>query len=182
LPVAHALFGASVAAPYLPRGPLKGNLKTVLIAAGLGVFPDFDYLFYRVLDWGESWHRSFSHSLVFALVVGAVAAFVFGSFTTRFFVLYSLAIFSHPMLDAVISEYPSGVQLLWPFSKHMFGFALVDYPTIFGRSHETSAIVARVLLISLIELLAFTPVLIASFWLSGKTRLWARSRLLVKKS
>ncbi len=181
LPVAHALFGVSVAAPYLPKGPLKGNLKTILIAAGLGVLPDFDYLFYRVLDWGESWHRSFSHSLVFALVVGALAAFVFGPFTTRLFVLYSLAIFSHPILDALISEYPSGVQLLWPFSTHMFSFALVDYPTIFGQSHETSVIVARVLLISLAELLVFTPVLIASLWLSGKTRLWARSRLLVKR-
>jgi membrane-bound metal-dependent hydrolase YbcI (DUF457 family) len=181
LPVAHALFGASVAAPYLPKGPLKGNLKTILIAAGLGVLPDFDYLFYKVLDWGESWHRSFSHSLVFALIVGAVAAFVFGPFTTRLFVLYTLAIFSHPILDALISEYPSGVQLLWPFSKHMFSFALVDYPTIFGQSHETSVIVARVLLISLAELLAFTPVLIASLWLSGKTRMWGKNKLWVEK-
>src|ERR1700682_5391413 len=96
LPIAHGLCGAAAGAPFLPRLPFRQNVKTLLIAAGLGISPDLDYILYMVLDWGESWHRSFSHSLVFALVIGALTALLFGPFTTRFIVLYSLAIFSHP--------------------------------------------------------------------------------------
>lgn len=171
-PLGHGLLGATLAAPWLPRQPLQRNLKTLLVAAGLGICPDLDYVFYRALDWGESWHRSFSHSLAFALVLGTVTAYVVGPFTTRFFVLYTLAIFSHPILDALISEFPSGVELLWPFSEHRFGFAVIDYPHLFGPSRDTAAIIFRILLISLAELLFFAPILILSLWLSNRTRLW----------
>jgi membrane-bound metal-dependent hydrolase YbcI (DUF457 family) len=182
LPIAHGLLGAAVAAPWLPRQQLRRNLTPLLVAAGLGICPDLDYVFYRVLDWGESWHRSFSHSVVFALVLGIVTAYVVGPLTTRFFVLYTLAIFSHPILDALISEFPSGVELLWPFSEHRFGFSVIDYPHIFGQSRETAAIVSRILLISLVEFLFFAPVLIVSLWLSNRTRLLAKNVLTGKRS
>ena len=160
-----------------PPGARARSERPWLVAAGLGICPDLDYVFYRVLEWGEPWHRSFSHSLVFALVLGFVTAYVVGPFTTRFFVLYALAIFSHPILDALISEYPSGVQLLWPFSIHRFGFAVVDYPHVFGQSRETATVIIRVLLISLVEFLFFAPVLVVSLWLSGTARPLAKDNL-----
>ena len=140
LPIAHGLLGASIAGLLAPSQTAGQNVKTVLICAVLAILPDFDYFFYQVLNWGESWHRSFSHSILFSIVVGALCAAAFGPFTTRLFLIYTLAILSHTLLDAVISEYPSGVQFFWPLSTRRFGFALIDYPTTFGRSRESYAI------------------------------------------
>jgi membrane-bound metal-dependent hydrolase YbcI (DUF457 family) len=170
LPVAHALSGASIAALLSPDQTTGQNLKTLLICGALAIVPDFDYLFYEGLGWGESWHRSFSHSIVFAVIVGAITAAAFGPFTPRFFIIYSLAIFSHPVLDAIISEYPSGVEFFWPLSTRRIAFAVVDYPSIFGRSRDPYAAAMRFLKISFFELVLFSPVLLVSLWLGREIR------------
>src|SRR5918992_939754 len=95
LPIAHGLIGASVAGLLAPQQTTAQNVKMILICAVLAVLPDFDYLFYQFLDWGESWHRSFSHSIVFSIIVGGLCAAAFGPFTTRLFLIYTLATLSH---------------------------------------------------------------------------------------
>lgn len=170
LPIAHGLVGASVAALLAPSQTPGENLKTVLICAALAAVPDLDYLFYQVLEWGEGWHRSFSHSILFSIVVGGLSAAAFGPFTTRLFLIYALAILSHPLLDAVISEYPSGVQFFWPLSMRRIGFALNDYPSTFGRTRGTYAVIVRFLKISFFELLFFSPLFVTSIGVGRQFR------------
>ena len=163
LPVAHGLLGAAVAALFQPKQVAERSHKTMITAALLAITPDLDYLFYRGLEWGESWHRSFSHSLLFAVVAGLLAGFLVGPVKTRSFVIYSLATFTHPILDAVISEDPSGVQLLWPLSDRVFSFGLGNYYDSVLRSHPTlGEVVWRVLAISAVELLVFGPILLGA--------------------
>lgn len=170
LPIAHGLIGASVAGLLAPQQTTAQNVKMVLICAVLANVPDFDYFFYQFLDWGESWHRSFSHSIVFSIVVGALTAVALGPFTYRSVAIFSLAILSHPVLDAVISEFPSGVQFFWPLSTRRIGFALIDYPNTFGRSRETYAVIVRFLKISFFELLFFSPLFVTSLWVGRQFR------------
>jgi inner membrane protein len=72
-------------------------------------------------------HRGFTHSIVFALVFGAVIAFFADRFlqtgisVTKLFVYFSLATFSHPLLD-MLTNAGSGVALFAPFSNERYFF------------------------------------------------------------
>jgi membrane-bound metal-dependent hydrolase YbcI (DUF457 family) len=164
LPVGHALLGASMAALFLPQDARPQSVRILLTSALIAVSPDFDYLFYRVLDWGEAWHRSFSHSITFALAVGALATIAIGPRKPKVFLIYSLAIISHPILDALVSE-RGGVQFLWPLSNDMFHFGLIGYPNVFRDGADQYTVVRRVLEYSLIEGLILAPPLVFIFWL-----------------
>jgi len=162
LPLGHALIGASVAALLVPNQP-RHELKTVLTSALIAVVPDFDYVFYRVFDWGEAWHRSFSHSLVFALVLGGLVTLVFGPRRTRYFVIYAAAIFSHAILDGLVSE-QGGVELFWPFSDRMIHFGLVAYPNIFRGQADFLTIARRICEYSFVEAVIFGSILLLVLW------------------
>ena len=167
LPVAHGLLGASVAVLFTERRTLEW--RTILTAAALAIAPDCDYVFYRILDWGEGWHRSFSHSLLFAIVAGVAAALIVGPRRNRSFWIYFLATLSHPVLDAVISQGPGGVEFLWPISRHLFRIGIVGYPSIFAGRPNVGELIIRVLEISAIELLVFLPLLMLATWFRNES-------------
>ena len=156
-PVAHALIGASFAAA-LDRRPVT-HWRVLCLSALLGVSPDFDYLL-NVLRVGRGgWHHGFTHSIVFALFVGAVTALVFGWRSVHGFIVFSAATVSHTLLDYLMTE-SRGVSLWWPLTDRRYrlrGPNPIDY-TWDGSSFWLAA--PDILQISLIEMLVFGPVLV----------------------
>jgi membrane-bound metal-dependent hydrolase YbcI (DUF457 family) len=69
-----------VIAAFRPRGSLKQDWRFRLLGAILGVLPDGDY----ALSWfrvgGRTWHHDFTHSILFAFLVGLMAAAVVNHF------------------------------------------------------------------------------------------------------
>src|SRR5690242_21725734 len=124
LPVAHALVGGAISVALSPRRAPAALVTGAL----LGVCPDADYLLGRlhVLGWG--WHHGFTHSVVFAVVVGATASWVLGLRGWRGVLACVLPVLSHPVLDYVVTESP-GVALLWPATgqRYKLGIAELSY-------------------------------------------------------
>ena len=157
LPVAHSLIGASVAAAVDKDSAARWQI--LCLGALLGVCPDFDY----VLNWlhigSGGWHHGFTHSIVFALFLGALMTFVTGSPSVNRFIVFSAAIASHPLLDFLMTE-SRGVALWWPFTDSRYKLSapnLIDY-TWSSTSFWDAAV--SILRISLIELIIFGPLLL----------------------
>jgi inner membrane protein len=97
-----------------------------LVAAGMlaAIAPDFDTVAFRLgIAYAAPFgHRGATHSLVFALVLGALAAIAASwlrSGRWRAFAFVTLCTLSHPLLDALTSG-GLGVALLWPASHERF--------------------------------------------------------------
>ena len=157
LPVAHSLVGASVAAAV--QGKSQNWWKVLAIGAFLGVCPDFDYILnWLRIGWG-GWHHGFTHSFVFALVVGAVTALITGWRNVRTFIAFSAATASHGVLDYLITE-SRGIALFWPFTDHRYKLEMpnpIDYTWNTASFWHTAVDVLR---ISLTELIIFAPLLL----------------------
>jgi membrane-bound metal-dependent hydrolase YbcI (DUF457 family) len=159
LPLAHGLIGASVAAA-IDRSPESIDWRKLLVAALLGVFPDFDY----ALNWlrisGGGWHHGFTHSIFFAVFLGVITGIIFKEKTARGFIVFAAAAASHTLLDFLITE-SQGVALWWPLTDHRYKLLLpnpIDY-TWSNVTIWTSAV--GVLTISLTELALFGPILLS---------------------
>ncbi len=129
-PVAHALLGASivVAASSPPMRADRAGLARLTLGALLGILPDLDYIGVWFLNFGGTWHRGFSHSLLVAIIVGALFALWETTGTRiRWAMVYGAAMASHGLLDALLSV-KSGVALLWPLTSQRFAAGLLEYP------------------------------------------------------
>ena len=176
LPVAHGLLGASVAAA-LHQSVDARSWRALLLCAFLGICPDFDY----ALNWlgisGGGWHHGFTHSFLFALILGLIAAIVFDERKARSVFIFSSATFSHALLDFLITE-SRGVALWWPFTDQRYKLKVpnpIDYTWRSGSLWEAAA---DLLKISLTELIIFAPMLIAVLFIK---RLLVRRPALHKK-
>ena len=101
----------------------RKTLPSRLIAAGVvaSMAPDFDTVAFKLgIAYADQFgHRGASHSFVFALALGALAALAAPWLrTTRAKALLFVAICtaSHPLLDACTNG-GLGVALLWPWSE-----------------------------------------------------------------
>lgn len=97
-----------------------------LVAAGVvaAMAPDFDTVAFRLgIAYADQFgHRGATHSIVFALALGLLAAACapwLHSSRWRAFVFVALCTLSHPLLDALTSG-GLGVALLWPASDERF--------------------------------------------------------------
>ena len=121
--------------------------------------PDFDYfLNWLNIGWG-GWHHGFTHSIVFALILGAFTAYAFRWRTVAGFVVFSAATASHGLLDYLMTE-SRGVALWWPFTDHRYklqGWNPIDYS---WSSASFLDVVTAVLRISVMELILFGPLLL----------------------
>jgi len=156
-PVAHSLIGASVGATLDRR--VEARWQLLCLCGLLGVCPDFDY----GLNWLHigrgGWHHGFTHSIMFALVVGALTAFVTRWRSLRGFVVFSAATASHTLLDYLMTE-SRGVALWWPFTDRRYKFRgpnPIDY-TYNGTSFAD--VTLDVLRICFTELIIFAPLLL----------------------
>src|ERR1044072_167547 len=120
MPVAHSLVGASLVAAGLPR---EGRARYWIALAGgalLANVADLDFFFVFIFH-NRAWHRGFTHSLVFALVVLLCFLFAFGRARAREAVAFGLAYASHVLLDFATTKTSGGLELLWPFSVDRLG-------------------------------------------------------------
>src|SRR5690242_448035 len=95
--IAHALTGASIVAIIHPDIRIN-NWVPLLIGGILGIAADFDYIF-------EFWpnfpdvHRSFTHSLIFSLLIGILFVCFSKEGQEKAAIAYSFAYLSHLILD-----------------------------------------------------------------------------------
>lgn len=100
-----------------------------LLAGLCAIIPDADVIGYwlGVERGGMFAHRGLTHSIAFALVFGAFAAFVARKYLRtgisffKLFVFFALATFSHPLLD-MLTDGGSGAALLAPLTNERFFF------------------------------------------------------------
>ncbi|HEU4433847.1 MAG TPA: metal-dependent hydrolase [Pyrinomonadaceae bacterium] len=157
LPVAHSLIGASVAAALNKK--TEGWWKLLCVSAFLGVCPDFDYILNWLRVGKGGWHHGFTHSIVFALVIGAAMSLVTRWRTVQAFIVFSAATASHTLLDYLMTE-SRGVSMWWPFTDHRYklqGPNPIDYTWSTTSLAEAAVDIIR---ISLTELLIFGPILL----------------------
>lgn len=115
LPIAHGLVGASLVAAVLPRTSARRYALSLAAGAVLANAADLDFGLVFALH-SRAWHRGFTHSLAFALVVGLVLLASLGRRRAAQAVAYALAFASHALLDFSTTKFGGGVELLWPFS------------------------------------------------------------------
>jgi inner membrane protein len=102
----------------LGRKAISPRLAAVGVLAS--VLPDLDVLAFKLgIPYAAQFgHRGFSHSLVFALVIGVLGlalAPLLRAPRWRSFLFLSIATASHGLLDAFTNG-GLGIALLWPFS------------------------------------------------------------------
>jgi membrane-bound metal-dependent hydrolase YbcI (DUF457 family) len=153
-PVGHALAGAAAgwALPGPPRRQGRNAYHEVwrqgLVFAILGVLPDLDLLL-------PIEHRTVSHSLTAAFVVGLTAA----TLTTRgrIGLAAGAAYATHVLLDWLGSDTtpPIGVMALWPFSHayyesrlHLFHAVSRRFPTREFWVQNTRALMRELLVLA----------------------------------
>ena len=122
----HAIFAAVTGKAFLKKPVSAGFWFLTAVCA---MIPDADVLSYSfgAERGGMFSHRGFTHSIVFAVLFGTFAAFIARRFlkapfsSARLAVFFSLATFSHPLLD-MLTNGGSGVALFAPLSGRRFAF------------------------------------------------------------
>ncbi|MBL8148358.1 MAG: metal-dependent hydrolase [Blastocatellia bacterium] len=160
-PVAHSLAGISITlTAKIDRR--RSFYSEILLAAFLSNLPDFDFLLVLVTG-SLACHRSFSHSLLAALLVGSLTAFIRnGSFHKKDSLVYTLVYFSHIFLDFILST-RNGVQMFWPLSKLKITAGVITYPLYNWLDYDGFTLIERLAFISLLEIFFFSPVLFVVF-------------------
>jgi len=120
LPVAHGLVGATVVAAVRPRAATRRYYLALFAGAALANAADLDFILVFALG-SRAWHRGFTHSLAFALVVCLALFVALGTRRARAAAGYGLAYASHALLDFATTKEGGGLELLWPFSADRWG-------------------------------------------------------------
>jgi membrane-bound metal-dependent hydrolase YbcI (DUF457 family) len=137
MPIAHGLVGAGIAAVLHPR-PFERRGLALLVAAAVANSPDVDFVFVAALH-SRGWHRGFTHSLAFALVVTLCFLAAHGWRRRAAAFAYGLAFASHGLLDWATTKFGGGVALLWPFTSDRYAlgmFGLSELPSRMPPSDE----------------------------------------------
>lgn len=164
LPVAHGLFAATCVTAIRGSDPKQNSSTQLWFAALLGISPDFDYAIDFARIFGQGWHHTFTHSLLFGCLAGLVIALCLRPFRWKSALIYGVAILSHPLLDYCFTE-SRGIELLWPFTATRYRLQIpnpIDYD---WNNWSFSAAVSDLLKISFYELMIFGPVFLLVLWL-----------------
>ncbi|MEZ5426654.1 MAG: metal-dependent hydrolase [Pyrinomonadaceae bacterium] len=161
LPISHGFLGATLVAAIHPKIN-KFYAFPLLIGGFLANAADFDFLFVFAAQ-DPSWHRAFSHSILFSgLVFFGLAAYL-GKERMRESLAYGLAYFSHVWLDYLTTRSGGGLELFWFFSAKKLKLGL------FGLSEEPLKMPFFELLQALgIEALIFGSLFAAVYRLKGR--------------
>ncbi|MGJ8743864.1 metal-dependent hydrolase [Polaribacter sp.] len=126
-----SIFGHAFVSVALGKSfPKKHQtFKLFLIAIICAVLPDADVIGLQFgISYGSFWgHRGFSHSILFALLLGIIVTFIFYRkqlFTTKGLILllfFFLCTASHSILDAMTSG-GKGVAFFSPFNNARYFF------------------------------------------------------------
>ncbi len=130
LPISHGLIGASIVAAIHPQ-PINRYFTPLFIGAFLANAADFDFFFVFLLQ-SKDWHRGFSHSILFAILICLICLLFLGKQHIRAAIAYGLAFTSHFLWDYITTKEGGGVELFWFFSIERFGlgwFGLSELPS-----------------------------------------------------
>ena len=157
LPIAHGFLGAATVAAIYPN--VKKKFAVPLFVGGfLAIAADFDFLFV-VLTSDKSWHRGFSHSVLFSIIVFSAITLILGKSRIRESFAFGSAYFSHIILDYLTTKSGGGLELLWFFSSEKFKF---DY---FGLTELPSRLSIAELLAAIgLEFLIFGTIFFSVFF------------------
>ncbi len=158
LPVAHGLVGASIVAAIGSKHRGQ-HLLPLLIGFLLANSPDLDFILVWTLHSG-AWHRAFTHSFSFALVVSLALLMFLGRSRVREVFAYGLAFMSHGVLDYITTREGGGVELLWPASAERLKFGLWGLSEVPSRMAATEILQAI-----LVEFIIFAPPLLVALLL-----------------
>ena len=116
------VLGAAIGEAIL--GKKIGN-KALLYGAIAGTIPDLDVILGNLTDTitAIEWHRGFSHSLLFSVLLAPILGWLVNKFECKpelgwvpWTKLFFLGLFTHPLLDVFTSW---GTQLFWPFKTRL---------------------------------------------------------------
>jgi membrane-bound metal-dependent hydrolase YbcI (DUF457 family) len=161
LPIGHACISASAVVALKSDFSLKSDWKILTLGLLLSIAPDFDYALVWIFKLSNSWHRGFSHSLVFALVLGVSAAFIMKVDRICNVLIFTAAAASHTFLDFATSHTAEGgVTLFWPISSQQFALGLTRGFEISLSQTSGMEMIAHLVRASMAELAVFGPVLL----------------------
>jgi len=156
----HVAVGMAAARSPWGGASRVGVVTAMLFWSLLSLLPDADVIGFRLgVDYGAPWgHRGATHSLGFALLVGAAIGALARDLATG--VLAVLVLASHGLLDA-LTDGGLGCALLWPFSDERFFAPWRPLPVApIGRRFWSDAglrVVAT-------ELAWFAPLFVYALW------------------
>ena len=118
---------AHVVIPAVTYATLKSknfNLRLMLLAMALAIFPDIDVVAFKFgIAYESQWgHRGFTHSLVFAGVVALLCSVFWRQLRSHpmmIFIICFVACASHALQDAMTNG-GLGVALYWPFEHDRY--------------------------------------------------------------
>ena len=184
-PVAHGLMGAAVVALLGESGPPARRAAGIAAGAFIGILPDFDFALNYLAPRSDrmGWHHGFTHSFVFAIVVGVLTSLALGYRSVRMMAVFSLAIGSHTILDFLFTE-SRGVALFWPFTeeRYLMGTTGSLYQGLRSgeRGTRLGSPIAKRLVALVIEAMVVLPMLLAALlwrkWLARTGRVERQSR------
>jgi len=108
---------------------VRGSRSVLFTGMLLTALPDIDVVGLGLgIPYGHFWgHRGFTHSLLFAVITGALAAVAIsrpiGGKTVRIWLYFSLCVASHGVLDAFTNG-GLGVAFFSPFIDERFFFSI----------------------------------------------------------
>jgi membrane-bound metal-dependent hydrolase YbcI (DUF457 family) len=153
LPFAHSLLGASIVALIYPKTEKRFWLP-LSIGAILANAADFDFGLVFLLS-SKDWHRGFSHSIFFAIIVSLLMFLTCRFKRIKESSAFSLAFASHFLLDFITTKIGDGIELFWFFNPERFGlnwFSLSEYPSKMSALELITTIV--------VEIIIFMPILL----------------------
>src|SRR5262245_6682515 len=149
--IGHGAMGL-LASRYGARARVRSWATLGMVA--LSMLPDADVVAFKLgIPYSDPFgHRGASHSLLFALVAGSLAALAVRRPRLAPWCIALIA--SHPLLDA-LTDGGLGVALFWPLSSERFFFPWQPIPVSPIGPRFFSA---RGLRVVLVELLIFSPI------------------------
>lgn len=165
--IGHVAVGMLAARAYgnRPGRSTASRVGSLALWSGLSLLPDADVIGFGfgVLYADEWGHRGATHSVSFALVVGACVALLMktrGQSFVRAFALASTVVVSHPLLDTLTTG-GLGCALGWPFDS---GRYFAPWRPIPVAPIGLRFFSPRGLQVALIELALFLPVFALALW------------------
>lgn len=123
LPLGHAVIGLTIHDMLTREESTLRSLKLACFTAILANLPDVDVLAGLLLAGnGSAFHRGPTHSILFALIMGAIIAWASKLYTPIPRIGFRLSFFiilSHVVADLLFT--PSCVSLLWPLETNWAG-------------------------------------------------------------
>ena len=170
MPIAHGLLGASIIAAVHPQ-PAKRYFAPFFIGILLANAADFDFFLVLFFE-SRVWHRGFTHSILFALLVCLIFIMVLGKKHIRTALAFGLSYASHCLLDFATTKDGGGVELFWFFSSERWQLGLVEL-----SESATKLPLVEVVRALFLETLLFIPVFVLMLYLRRYLRPdWSKAK------